>query len=64
MTAPEYINSVAAGELYDPTLSFQIENGFRVAGALENYLQDEETDSYSALIVWDNPEYQRSKAGR
>jgi len=62
MTAPEYIARVAAGELYDPTLSFQIDNGFRVAGALENYLHDDATDSYSALIVWDNPEYQKRKA--
>ncbi|HEX5671328.1 MAG TPA: GNAT family N-acetyltransferase, partial [Acidimicrobiia bacterium] len=50
MSAPEYIDRVATGELYDPTLSFQIENGFRVAGALENYLHDDATDSYSALI--------------
>jgi GNAT superfamily N-acetyltransferase len=64
MSAPEYIDRVATGELYDPTLSFQIENGFRVAGALENYLHDDATDSYSALIVWDNPEYNKSKAAR
>jgi len=64
MSAPEYIERVATGELYDPTLSFQIENGFRVAGALENYLHDDATDSYSALIVWDNPEYNKNKAAR
>jgi hypothetical protein len=41
--------------MYDATLSFQLENGFRVAGLLENYLKDDSTDGWSALIVWDNP---------
>jgi len=54
MSAPEYINRVARGEIYDPTLSFQLHQGFRVVTALENYLKDEATDSWSALIRWDN----------
>lgn len=58
MSAPEYIWKVARGELYDATLSFQIHNGFRVVTALENYLKDEATDSWSALIVWDNPDFE------
>jgi ribosomal protein S18 acetylase RimI-like enzyme len=55
MSAQEYTAKVVAGELYDATLSFQLENGFRVAGLLENYLKDDSTDGWSALIVWDNP---------
>lgn len=54
MSAAEYVEKVVSGELYDPTLSFQIENGFEVRGLLENYLEDEETDGWSTLIVWEN----------
>jgi GNAT superfamily N-acetyltransferase len=57
MSAAEYVAKVTARELYDPTLSFQIDNGFRIVGVLENYIHDETTDSNSALIVWDNPDY-------
>lgn len=57
ISAEEYIRRVVAGELYDPTLSFQLHQGFRAVCALENYLKDEATDSWSALIVWDNPDY-------
>lgn len=55
MSAHEYIVAVRAGRLYDATLTFQMENGFELVGALENYLTDEETDGWSALIVWRNP---------
>ncbi len=52
MSAPAYIDAVVRGELYDPTLSFQINQGFEVIAALENYLEDPETDSWAALIRW------------
>lgn len=57
MSAAEYVGRVSRGELYDATLTFQIENGFKIRGVLENYIEDEETDGWSALIVWDNPNY-------
>jgi GNAT superfamily N-acetyltransferase len=57
MTTAEYIARVAAGDLYDPTLSFQIENGFRIITILHNYIRDEITGGDSALIVWENPDY-------
>ena len=57
MSAAEYVERVAAGELYDATLTFQIENGFEVRGVLENYIEDAETDGWSALIVWENPDH-------
>jgi len=57
LSAAEYVEKVAAGELYDSTLSFQLENGFEVRGVLENYIEDEATDGWSALIVWENPDY-------
>jgi len=58
MSAAEYVERVASGELYDATLTFQIENGFQVRGVLENYIEDAETDGWSALIVWENPDHQ------
>lgn len=54
MTAKEYVDRVVAGELTDPTLSFQISHGFEVRGMLENYLEDEADDGWAALIVWES----------
>ena len=56
MTAEEYVAAVTAGELYDPTLTFQLGNGFEVRGILYDYLRDEATDNTSVLIVWPNEE--------
>jgi len=52
MSAATYVKKVAAGELYDPTLTFQIRNGFEVRGVLENYMEDPTVDSWASLIVW------------
>ncbi|MEX2651669.1 MAG: GNAT family N-acetyltransferase [Acidimicrobiia bacterium] len=56
MAIEEYVDKVVAGELRDPTLTFQMENGFEVRGLLENYIEDESDDGWAALIVWENPE--------
>lgn len=53
MSAQEYVEKVVAGELHDPTLTFQMHNGFEVRGLLENYLEDEADDGWAALIVWE-----------
>ena len=57
LSAADYAGKVAAGELYDATLSFQLQNGFALRGVLENYIHDEATDGWSALIVWEEPEH-------
>lgn len=54
MTAAEYVDKVVAEELRDPTLTFQLANGFEVRGMLEGYLEDEADDGWAALIVWEN----------
>ena len=54
LTVPDYVDRVVAGELTDPTLTFQMANGFRVRGMLENYLDDPADDGWAALIVWEN----------
>ncbi|HEU4319333.1 MAG TPA: GNAT family N-acetyltransferase [Acidimicrobiia bacterium] len=53
MTAAEYVDRVVAGEMHDPTLSFQLSQGFEVRGMLENYMDDEADDGWAALIVWE-----------
>lgn len=53
MTIGEYVDAVVRGELRDPTLSFQLDNGFEVRGLLENYMDDEADDGWAALIVWE-----------
>ena len=58
MSADEYIVEVKAGRLYDPTLTFQLENGFDAVCALENYITDPAVDSWASLIVWHNPDHE------
>jgi len=57
MSADEYVAKVVAGELYDRTLTFQLENGFEAPCALANYIKDPEVDDYASLIVWHNDQY-------
>lgn len=58
MSAAAYVERVTSGELYDSTLSFQLENGFEAPGVIENYIEDPEVDNWASLIVWHNPQYQ------
>lgn len=64
MSAADYVARVVAGELYDRTLTFQIENGFEVRGVLEEYYEYPRADNWASLIVWWNPEYQPRLAAR
>lgn len=51
----EYVIRVVRGELDDPTLSFQLRQGFNVIGIVENYLRrDPESLGYAAVIEWIN----------
>jgi ribosomal protein S18 acetylase RimI-like enzyme len=52
MNAETYVARVIAGEMFDPTLSVQLRQGFRVRGLLPNYLPDSATDGWSVLIEW------------
>ncbi|MEM6748982.1 MAG: GNAT family N-acetyltransferase [Planctomycetota bacterium] len=56
MTAAQYVDAVARGELHDPTLSFQLRNGFVVHGVIEDYLEDAASDGWASLIAWEPPE--------
>jgi GNAT superfamily N-acetyltransferase len=56
LTITEYVDAVVRGELVDPTLTFQLRNGFKVRGMLENYIEDSASDNWATLIVWENEE--------
>ena len=57
MTAEQYVAKVVSGEITDPTLSFQINRGFRVLTVVSGYLRhDPESLGFAALIEWINPD--------
>lgn len=55
MSQHEYVRRVVAGELTDPTLTFQLRSGFLVRGMIEGYMEDTSSDNWAVLIVWENP---------
>lgn len=59
MSVTAYAEAVVAGQYYDSTLTFQLNNGFVYQGLIENYVTND-TDNMATLIVWHNPSYQES----
>ena len=56
MTADEYVVRVIRGGTKDPTLSFQLKQGFDVLGVVAGYLHsDPESLGSAAVIEWLNP---------
>ena len=54
----EYVAGVVRGEIRDPTLSFQIREGFEVLQVVYGYLKhDPESLGFAALIEWMNPAF-------
>lgn len=57
LSAREYVDEVVAGELRDPTLSFQLNRGFRVIQVVSSYLrEDPKSLGWAAVIEWLDPE--------
>lgn len=52
--SPEaYVERVVAGEIDDPTLSFQLSRGFRVLAVVKDYLmRDPASRGWAALVEW------------
>jgi len=57
MSALEYAQRVIKGELRDPVLSFELDNGFKFIKILPNYLNDIRSLNYATFIEWLNPIY-------
>lgn len=55
MTAEEYLEAVVAGKLKDPIITFMLRCGRTPVGVAANYLEDEESCDYGALMEWRNP---------
>lgn len=53
----EYVHEVIQGKRKDPTLNFQLKNGFVVLDVISDYLHDTESQGYATLLEWLNPEY-------
>lgn len=57
MSAEDYLKAIAQKKRTDPTLSFQLKEGFQVLDLISNYLlKDPESLGYAALIEWLNPQ--------
>jgi GNAT superfamily N-acetyltransferase len=54
MSVEAYARKVAAGELFDPTLTPQLRAGFKLRGILYNYIEAGELGNDATLIVWEH----------
>ncbi|WP_018130296.1 GNAT family N-acetyltransferase [Effusibacillus pohliae] len=55
MTAEQYLKAVVKGELKDPVITFLLRCGRTPVRVIPNYLEDEESCNYGALMEWKNP---------
>jgi len=63
MSPAEYAQRVAAGELRDLVLSFQLREGFVLRGVMPHYLRDARSQNWSSLIEWLNPDHRPAATG-
>lgn len=55
MNPEEYLEGVVKGEIRDPVISFLLRCGRTPLQIVSNYLEDEESHNYAALMEWKNP---------
>lgn len=55
MSAEAYLDQVVKGERRDPVISFLLRCGRMPVGVTADYLDDEESCNYAALMEWRNP---------
>ena len=53
-----YGNKVMTRELIDPTVTMQMNRGFRVDYVVTDYLNEPAAGNAGVLIVWENPDHQ------
>lgn len=55
MSPDEYLAAVVRGELKDPVITFLLRCGRTPVKVVANYLEDEESHNFGALMEWRNP---------
>lgn len=55
MSASQYLEAVIKGELQDKVISFLLRCGRLPVGVIPEYLEDQESKNYAALMEWRNP---------
>lgn len=55
LTAEEYLEQVVQGKRKDPVITFLLRCGRMPVGIVPNYLEDEQSANYAALMEWRNP---------
>jgi len=55
LTPEQYLDAVVHGELKDPVLTFLLRCGRTPVNVVADYLEDEESCNYGALMEWKNP---------
>lgn len=55
MTPEEYLDAVVEGKLKDPVITFLLRCGRTPLQVVADYLEDEESCGYGALMEWKNP---------
>ena len=57
LSPEEYVEQVIQGEIWDPTLSFQLKQEFHILAVVQGYLRhDPESLGFAAVIEWTNPQ--------
>ena len=57
----ELAEKVINGEIHDPVLSFEVDNGFKIIKILPNYLEGVRTFNNASFREWLNPEYHQGQ---
>lgn len=61
MTVRDYGERVIRREIIDPTVTMQMNRGFRPLAVVEDYLYEPDAGNAGVLIVWQNPDYQGAR---
>lgn len=57
MTVHQYGEKVMRREIFDPTVTMQMNRGFQPLQVVEQYIHEPAAGNAGVLIVWDNPEF-------
>ncbi len=60
MSVGAYGEKVIAREVKDPTVTMQMNRGFRAERVITDYVDEPAAGNAGVLIVWDNPDYKRN----